>query len=221
MIQFNLLPDVKLKYLKAEQTRRVVVVASALLALVSLAVLLLLFSLIGLQKKHLGDLNRDISSDSRKLTSQTDLNKILTVQNQLSSLTKLHEDKPASDRLFGYMTQIVPAQVNISNLSVDFTAHTITITGTADSIGTVNKFVDTLKFTSYKVVGENATQPAFTNIVLSSFGLGKNQTTYSISLGYDQTIFDNTKNISLAVPSLITTRSEVDKPGDLFIKAAN
>ncbi|HET7320728.1 MAG TPA: PilN domain-containing protein [Candidatus Saccharimonadales bacterium] len=221
MIQFNLLPDVKLQYLKAERLRRVVISLSVLVTVASLALLLLLLSITGLQKKHLADLTSDIKKDSSTLEKQPDLNKILTVQNQLSSLTGLHNSKPAVSRLFGYLSQVVPTQVNANNLTIDFAQHTLTITGTTDSLSSVNKFVDTLKFTTYSVKGVDGSKPAFSNVVLTSFGTTKTQATYTVTLGYDQAIFDITQDVSLSVPNIVTTRSELDKPNDLFALPAN
>jgi Tfp pilus assembly protein PilN len=217
MVQFNLLPDVKLQYLKAERSRRIAIGVSILVSAVCVALLLLLLSITQLQKKHLQDLSKDIKNDSSKLANIPDLNKILTVQNQLASLTGLHNSKPAASRLFPYLAQVVPAQVDANNLTLDFTQHTITVAGTADSLSTVNKFVDTLKFTTYSVKGSSDTKPAFSNVVLSSFSLSEKQASYTVTLAYDPVIFDITQDVSLKVPSQVTTRSEMDKPNDLFV----
>jgi len=217
MVQFNLLPDVKLQYLKAERTRRLVISVSLVASVASLALLLLLVSVTQLQKKHLSDLSKNIKADSAKLENQPDISKILTVQNQLNSLTNLHNSKPAVSRLFPYLAQLVPTQADIGDLSIDMGLHTVTLTGGADSLSTVNKFVDTLKFTDYSVQGDSSTKKAFSNVVLSNFGLSDNKASYTIIFAYDPTIFDITQTVSLSVPNQITTRSEMDKPNDLFV----
>jgi Tfp pilus assembly protein PilN len=217
MIQFNLLPDVKLEYIRAERVRRLVITISVLVTIAAIILLLLLLSVNALQKKHLSDLNRDIKAASSKIVKQTDLNKILTVQNQLKSLSGLHAAKPAASRLNDYLSQVTPNQASINNLTVDFTQHQVTITGTADSLATVNQYVDTLKFTTYTVKGEDGSQNAFSDVVLSSFGLTKDEADYTITLTYNPDIFDITKDVSLTVPPhKITTRSEVEQPADLF-----
>lgn len=216
-VQFNLLPDVKLEYLKAEKTRRVVLSVSVLIAIASVGLLVLLFSVTQLQKKHLSDLSDDIKKESAALENQKDVGKILTVQNQLSSLTTLHDQKPATTRIFSYLTQIVPEKINITNLVADFTQNSITITGTADSLSNVNKFIDTLKFTNFTVENSEDKSPAFTNVVLTSFGLTQNLASYTVTFNYDPAIFNITKDTSLVVPKLVTTRSEVEKPSELFV----
>jgi Tfp pilus assembly protein PilN len=222
MIQLNLLPDVKLEYIKAQRSRRLVFGVSILVTAASVALLLLLLSVDGLQKKHLNDLSNDISSESSQLQKKPNINKILTVQNQLQSLTALHAGKPAASRLFDYLNELTPANVNITDLKIDFTQQTANITGTADTLSNVNKYVDTLKFTTYTSGGDSTKTAAFSNIVLSTFSLntGSQDPTqaanYTIDLSYDQNIFDITQNIKLVVPNLVTTRSQLDQPTDLF-----
>lgn len=222
MMQLNLLPDVKMQYIKAQRSRRLVLSISIITTVAAVALLLLLLSVDGLQKKHLSDLNKDIKSESSKLQHEPQIDKMLTVQNQLSSLTELHATKPAAARLFDYLNQVTPAKVNITDLTVDFTQQTATITGTSDSLANVNKYVDTLKYTKFSADGSNKVQPAFNNVVLSSFGLNtdsqdSNQAaSYTITIAYNKDIFDITKNVQLSVPSVTTTRQNIGQPTDLF-----
>jgi Tfp pilus assembly protein PilN len=216
MIQFNLLPDIKLEYLKAERTRRLFLAISIGVTLVAILILVILLSVTGLQKKHLSDLKKDNATDSSTIQNKTDINKILTVQNQLESLTNLHNMKPAASRLSNYLNEVTPASATISDLTVDFTQDTITVDGTADSLTTVNQYIDTLKFTTYTSSTNSSASNAFSAVVLSSFGVAKGSVTYSLTMTYDPAIFDITQTINLTVPKQVTTRSEVDQPTDLF-----
>ena len=218
MIQFNLLPDVKLEYIRTQRLKQTVVSISVLAAGVALTILILLFLVVDVfQKQHLKAVNNDIKTNTAKLKSIPDLNKILTIQNQLNSLPSLHAKKPVTSRLFGYISQIVPDKVNISQLQIDFDANTITFTGSADSIATVNKFVDTLKFTNYTVGDSTDTTNAFSQVVLTSFSrLDKGGASYAITADFDTNIFDSSKTVKLVVPTLTTTRSETEKPSDTF-----
>jgi hypothetical protein len=222
MIQLNLLPDVKLEYIKAQRARRLVLTVSVLVGAVAIALLALLLSVDGLQKKHLSDLNRDIGSESSKLQGEPQISKILTVQNQLGSLTALHAGKPAASRLFDYLNEVTPVQVSISDFSIDFTKQTSTITGTADALSSINKYVDTLKYTTYSGGSQSGNSPAFSNVVLSSFGLNSGSkdnsqaANYTITLSYDKNVFDITQKITLTVPNPITTRNGLQQPTDLF-----
>lgn len=222
MIQFNLLPDIKQQYIKAQQTRRLITLISMICVVVSVVLVIVLVLGVEVeQKKHMSDLSNDIKSNTNKIKSVPQINKILTVQNQLSSLTSLHEQKPAVSQLFNYLQQTTPAQVDISNLVVDFNAHTFSITGSTPDLATVDKYVDTLKFTKYQVQGSSTQTLAFSQVVLSSFGTSNGKSSYTITLNYDPTIFDITQSVKLVVPNMITTRSELDKPSPLFKNQSN
>lgn len=221
MIQFNLLPDVKLQFIKTKKIQRLVFSVSTVVVIVSLVILLLLFSVVdGLQKRNLNSLDSTISTDTTKIQSTPDLNKILTIQNQLDSLPSLDAQKPAVGRLFTYIAQLTPINVNINDFKIDFGLHTWNITGTADSLSTINEFVDTLKFTTYKTNAAGATVTnAFSDVVLSSYGIGGTgavAASYGINLNYDPTIFNSADTVNLTVPNIISTRSEVEQPQGLF-----
>lgn len=173
-----------------------------------------------LQKQHINNLTQDIQADSAKLESTPDLNKVLTIQNQLNSLTGLHDMKPETSRLFDYLKQLVPNNVSISQLDLDYANGTLTFTGTADNIEEINTFVDTLKFTKYRVAGGEETK-AFTEVVLSSFARSDDSSNYQINTKYDPTIFDATQDVDFIVPSTVTTRSQTEKPAALFEQGGN
>lgn len=232
MIQFNLLPDVKLEYVKARTRKRMLIGTSVIVAAVffGLFLMLLLFVKVN-QAKYMSDLSKDINSNVKKLQSKKDLDKVLTIQNQLSSLPALHDQKVVSSRLTDYLVQLVPSQATVSSITVDFSTNKIELQGNADSLGTVNKFVDTLKFTDYKTAdGSDKSGKAFSNVVLESFSVDKKSkagtagsASFTLSFNYDPVIFSNIKAerdgekpVSLSVPSIISTRSETEKPAALF-----
>jgi hypothetical protein len=220
MIQFNLLPDVKLEFMKAERTKRLVVAISTAVTIVTVAILvILLMVVLVFQKKYMNDLSADIATYSKDLQATPDLNKILTVQNQLKSLTTLHQEKPDATRIFPYIKEITPLQVSLATLTIDFDAGTFTITGSAISLSDVNKFVDTLKFTEY--TKDKETNRAFSEVVLASFGRADKGASYTINLKFDPVIFSNTEKVKLTVPVKITTRSETEKPTALFEPVTN
>ncbi len=226
MIELNLLPDVKLEFIKSQRMLRLVLTIAVIVSAAAIAILLILLSIDGIQRKHLNDLNGDVDSLTKQLQNEPQINKILTVQNQLNSLTALHDTKPAAAQLANYLNDVTPVQVYITELKADFTMQTMSITGTADSLSSVNKYIDTLKFTTYTSDKTNSTNKAFNNVVLKTFGVNAgsqspNQAVnYEIDLSYDKNIFDVTQQIKLVVPSQVTTRSELDKPNDLFIKSS-
>lgn len=214
MIQFNLLPSVKLEYVKAQRTKHITILGASIVAGASLLVLVLLFLNVQLQEKHSRDLGKDIDSQSSQLQGVEDISSILTVQNQLRSLSALHASKPYAARLLDYIKQTTPIGVTISGVDADFEANTIVVKGKALDIKTVNIYADTLKFTTYQSGDGNSKGDAFKSVVLSSISTDSSDgsATYEIHFNYDPAVFSNTANVKLTVPSKTTTRSELDAP---------
>ncbi len=223
MIQFNLLPDVKQQYIRAKRMKRTAIVVSFLVAASSVFVFVMLFlSVYVFQKKHIDNVNNDIQASVKTLKETPNLNKILTIQNQLNTLPSLHAQKPKISKLDKYLGQITPANVTIGEIEIDYELKTMKITGTSGSLESVNKFVDTIKFTkSVEISAEdktrqvNPTKP-FSSTLLSSSERKDKEVTYEITLVYDPIIFDNNKNIELEVPKITTTRSEVNEQNELY-----
>lgn len=218
MIEFNLLPDVKIAYIKAERTKHAVIAISLITIAASLFVFSFLFLTVNVwQKKSINDLTGDIKTESRKLSDVEDLNKILTVQNQLKELNGLHDKKPVVVRLSQFIQQVTPTTATIATMNVEYDAATMSITGNAASLDAVNTFVDALKFTTYTTEQDGEQTRAFSNVVMTSFGRSTESATYTINLSFDPVIFGSeSDSIALVVPSIITTRSVIEQPTNLF-----
>jgi Tfp pilus assembly protein PilN len=213
-VQFNLLPDVKLEYDKAQRAKRLVYAVSILASSVVVVVFILSFISVNvLQKKLLNDAGKDVTTYSNKLKSIPDLDKILTIQNQLTALPALHQQKHYASRLFTYLPQITPTNVGIGKLTIDTGASTIEVSGTADTVQSVNKFIDTLKFTSYTIGDDQSTKKlAFSNVILTKVDRDDKGASYTIDGSFDPLLFTGTQNIKLVVPQQTTTRSVLNAP---------
>jgi voltage-gated potassium channel Kch len=221
MIQFNLLPDVKQQYIKAAKLKHTTVVVSLLVTASSLLVFVVLYSSVhAFQPARIKGINQSITDSTKTLKDTKDLDKILTIQNQLKSLPALHDGKPTASRLSGYLSQVTPTQLSIGELTLDFSEKTMKITGSSDSLLNVNKFIDTLKFTTYSSTNSDGSKgedgKPFSSVVLGDFTRTEKDATYVITLVYNEAIFDGNKKIVLTVPKITTTRSETEKPTELF-----
>ncbi len=222
MIQFNLLPDIKMEYIRAKRARRNVTLIAFIVCSVSIGIFVLFFVSVNVvQKRHLANLSQDIVDSEQDLKSFGDLDKILTIQNQLNSLTDLHDSKPVVTRFYNYLPQLVPAEtpeqnLTLSEASLNFEESTIYFKGAANSLKTINKFIDTLKFTTFSSEGSEQVN-AFSNVVLE-FSTENGENTFEIKLAFDPLIFDSREKISLKVPKIITTRSETEKPNEGVFK---
>ena len=219
MIQINLLPDVKIEYLKSRKMRGLVMSIGILVIVASITVVAFTAAYAyGVQKKQLADLDKSIKQNVASLNKIQDLNKILTVQNQLTSLDAIHSRKPAMTRLFTFLPQITPQNIQISALSVDYANNTMQIKGSGSSVEAVNKYVDTIKFTTFTTNNDPATsKKAFSSVVLSKISISTSRVDYTIDFNFDPQIFDITlQSVELTVPKITSTRSDLTVPNSLF-----
>jgi Tfp pilus assembly protein PilN len=230
-VQFNLLPDVKLEFARQQKAKRLVYSLSFLVSAVVIAIFVVSFiSVDVLQKKLLSDANKDITDYSQKLKSIPQLDKVLTIQNQLHSLPGLHQQKHYDSRLFTYLPQITPTNISIGKVDIDNSANTVQFTGTSNTVENINKFVDTIKFTQYKVNDikdkngcaatsgkwDNNTQictkNAFSSVVLTKVDRDNQGASYIIDSNFDPALFLGTEDVLLIVPQQTTTRSVINTP---------
>lgn len=222
MIQFNLLPNVKVEFIKVRRMKRLVLMSATGVIGVSLGIVVILVVVVFFwQNTSLKNLDKSIKSYAGDLKSQTDIDKVLTVQNQLSSIDSLHSQKPEVARVFGYLTQITPSKITVATMSVDFVTPNISVTGQAPSLEEVNKYVDTIKFTtvgnSDSTTAVASGTKAFSQVVLSAYSLDSKGASFTITLTYDPLIFDSSEtNLKLTVPQITSTRSATEQPADLF-----
>ncbi len=215
MIQFNLLPDVKLEFMRTQRLKRLVIAVAALVSGLSLVLFVVLFIIVRVvQKTQITNLNKDVKAKTSEISKKDDINKILTVQNQLDSLAGLHEQRPVATRLFTFIKQFTPQSATITKLSVAFDANHIEINGNADRLETVNKFVDTLKFTTFTTAENTEEADAFQTVVLNTFNVdNKTGVSFNVSFDYDPILFDGKQEVTLLVPKdKITTRSTTELP---------
>lgn len=190
-VQFNLLPDVKLAYIKGQKIRNTLISGAFLVTGASLAIfIIMLTTTYGIQKKQLGDATKKIVTSTKDLETIPNIDQVLTVNNQLKTLVDLHDSKHVSSRLFTYLSQVTPTNVSIGNLNIDFGANQVTINGTADSQAVVNAFADNLKLAKYQA-GDSSPLTAFPSVLESSFSINPSNVSYTLTVQFDPSLFTN------------------------------
>ena len=87
MLELNLLPNVKINYLKTQKLKHSIVSICIILSLVFVILFGgFMYYVYIFQKAEINNQNAKITSYIAQIKSNKDLNKILTVQNQLNSL---------------------------------------------------------------------------------------------------------------------------------------
>ena len=208
MIQFNLLPDVKKEYAKAKKTKRLIMSVSFIVSAGSIAVVLVLFSIVQVaQKQNISDLTTDIKTATNKIKSTENLEQMLSVQNQLKILPELHQAKPETSRLFDYISFVTPQQIKVVSLDFNYPNEKIILQGTADSLASVNKFVDNIKATTHALDEETTASPTFSDVSTQLSG-DNDKANFKIQLNFDPAIFDNTKEVTMTLEGQVFTTKQ-------------
>ena len=220
MVQLNLLPDVKINYIKTKRTKRMVIGISLVLAAASIGLFVMMFSFVNIaQKGHISRLDKDTDAAISKIQNTQGVNEILTIQNQLTTVDTKHTEKPSAQRILPYLAQFMPQpEYRVTSVSVDFASSTMTISGLSPDLVATNKVIDSFKFAKYKTANSVEGAP-FSEIVLSSFSSEKNsdgKTPFSTTMKFDPIIFKNTEEVNILIPNQETTRSYTEKPNLQF-----
>ncbi len=123
MIEINLIPDVKQELLRAQTQRNVVISVAIILAIVAggIVVVAALY-VFGAQQLMMSSANKTIDEQYKTLQGVEDLDKMLTIQNQLKQVSILNDKKNMGSRLYGMLNVIIPSDphdVTISSMSVE------------------------------------------------------------------------------------------------------
>ena len=124
MIQINLIPDVKQELLRAQAQRNIVISAAILLSIAAGVIVVLVASFVfGAQQFTMSRTNEAIDKQYQTLSEVEDLDRLLTIQNQLKKVSELNENKNVASRVYGMLNVIVPTdtqhEVTISSMTVD------------------------------------------------------------------------------------------------------
>lgn len=118
MIEINLIPDVKQELLKAQHARAVVISSSILASIVAVAVVvLMLVYIFGVQTIRGVVLDDQITKKGETFSSVEDLSKILTIQNQLKTISSLNDQKNMNSRVFDLVAAITPQNASVVTFS--------------------------------------------------------------------------------------------------------
>ena len=204
MISLNLLPDIKLEYLRAQRTKRLFMTLAFMIMVGSVAAVLIFgFVVYIVQGRHLSNQEADIEKKISTLQSEEDLASILTVQNQLEDLPGLHDSKPVVSRLFNYLTILVPSDVDLDSIEIQFSEEeggeaVAELVGRSKNFKSVNVLSDSLKNAEYTSSVSTQASRAFNSVTLGSIGKSTSETTFTINALIDPLIFDKAQeNIKL------------------------
>lgn len=229
MISLNLLPDVKLEYIRTQRTKARVISIAILVTIISIGLVVLVAGWVyGAQTIQKNVLTGQIKDRNKELQALPDIDKYLTIQNQLSHLSQLHAGKNDFSRLLDFLPKLTPADTRaVSLTSLDVKngelGNVITMQGEAKDYTALNTFRDTLLNAQlvYTVEGVKQEEKLFETVVVSSSSLdsgtgGARVVSFTIDTTYNPTAFVvSTKSAAVQVPNISTTESTRAAP-DVF-----
>ena len=232
MIQLNLLPDIKKEFINAQKTRAVVVSSSILITLGAIGLSVVLFIYVTfLQQLQISLATGDIKSKTQQLNGIADLDKYLTIQNQLAALPELHDQKGIYSRLLSFLPVLNPNSPNnivLSKLQVSTTDKLVSLTGSTATFESLNVFVDTLQNAkvAYKdASGAQQSSQMFSAVFVQNSAIDKsnggNRVSFTVNSTYQDAVFDGTNTeVTATVPNIQTSQSVTDSP-KLFDSSSN
>ena len=134
MIEINLLPNVKRELLKTRAMRNRVISISFLVGGASIAAVVVLALIFGSQIAAEAVQSGVIKDRNDKLMAVEDLNKVVTIQHQLTKINEQHSGKKINSRIFDVVTAVnpvAPNNVSFSDIKVNPESKTITLEGSA------------------------------------------------------------------------------------------
>jgi len=235
MIQINLIPDIKRELLRAQQMRRTAISISIFAGIIAAGAVVALGIILGVQVVHQNIVQTNIDSEYKTLKGVDNIENVLTIQNQLTSIQSYQDKRTIDSRLFDVLGAINPAEPNsakFSSIKLDPLSQTITIEGTAaNGYSATETFRKTILNTQVESgTGSDVVKTPLTNEVTigeTSYGQsadGVRVLRFSVTFTYPDGLFDNSlKNIKIVTPTakIDVTDSKTRVPESLFTEKAS
>ena len=218
MIEINLLPNVKRELLNTRAMRNRVISISFLVGGASIAAVVVLALILGSQIAAEAVQNGVIKDRNDKLMAVEDLNKVVTIQHQLTKINEQHSGKKLNSRIFDVVTAVnpvAPNNVSFSDIKVNPESKTITLEGSAvngySALETLKKTILNTKVQTTD--GDKSSEVSLTKEIKdgdTSFGEnseGKKVLQFSFSFEYAEELLAPANNGTVSV---LTPTGKVD-----------
>lgn len=231
MIEINLLPNVKRELLKTRAMRNRVISISFLVGGASIVAVVVLALILCSQIAAEAVQSGVIKDRNDKLMAVEDLNKVVTIQNQLTKINEQHSRKKINSRIFDVVTAVnpvAPNNVSFSDIKVNPESKTITLEGSAvngySALETLKKTILNTKVQTTD--GDKSSEVSLTKEIKdgdTSFGEnseGKKVLQFSFSFEYAEELLapanDGTVSVLTPTGKVDVTDSRQGIPDSLF-----
>lgn len=204
MIEINLIPDVKQELIRARMIRSAVISGAIVTTIIAAAVVVILSVYVfGVQTVRGAVADDAIKKGSTQLAGVEDLSKILTIQNQLTKINMLNNDKTVDSRVFELLQAVIPPapnDVHVSSLVVDADAQSVTFEGQTPTYPSLEAFKKTIAAANIRYTDSSKTQqtvPLASDLSISNISYGEDSTgtkvlRFTVSFTYATELFSPT-----------------------------
>ena len=136
MYEINLVPDIKLQMIKMQKIRNLVFFICMVVSAAVVGVVILLSAIVGGQNLAMSGQDGRLRDMSEKVLGYDGINEFLTIQDQLSKLAKISDNRKMLSRTFSILNVMLPQgadSVTISELNIDLDNNTLVFDGQADA----------------------------------------------------------------------------------------
>ena len=212
MIFVNLLPDVKLQFLKARRYRRILVSV----AFITVPSCVVLCALLYFWYWHNpSKIDQLIKSNNQLI--ETDFNEqriadMLNSKARIEHLTRLHRNKTNPENLVAgpnYLGTLIPSTSDYEIVSFDFVENTFVLNGKTDDLGSAEALRETINFIGYEECREDNRYKRLYPFRYDDFPAPESsiyttdRLSYIVSGRFAAKLFDSqVKNDSLVVPQI-------------------
>lgn len=235
MIEINLVPDIKQELIKAQRVRASVISMAIIVGIGAVGVVVVLAIWVFAIQAARGIISDNtIKNQSEQLSKVEDISNTLTIQNQLSKLSEMHNNKNIDSRLFDILTTINPSAPNtiaITNVSLDSSTTTITLEAQAvNGYPALDVFKKTINATTFEFTkdGEKQSVKLATGMSDSDRSYGEDASgskvlRFTLSFTYPEELFAKTsQNATIVAPERTNvTDSFLGVPQSLFTQKAS
>lgn len=234
MIEINLIPAVKQELIKVQRIRATVISISILVGIAAAVIVaLLVFYVFAVQTVRVKIADDAITKGGQQLAGVKDLSKTLTLQNQLTKISTMHDNKKLDSRIFDVLLAIIPPSPNdvqISDLAIDSSNGTITMQGqAANSYAATEVFRKTIEGAKVKYTDDAGKQEVSlaTNVSTGDTSYGEDATNakvlrFTLSFTYAKELFSPlAKNVTVEIATRgNATDSYLGVPKSIFVDRA-
>ena len=151
--EINLVPDIKGEMIKALKIRNLTFFICIVVGLASIATIVVFAVIAGSQRTVVNGKKGTLEALSSKIVNYGDLNKYLTVKDQLGNLATISDNKKLLSRTFGILSALLPTSgdtITISELNIDLGSDAPTISFDAQANANLPPYIDYNVLDSFK-----------------------------------------------------------------------